>query len=386
MPASTTTTSSTTTTTTSIPTDPAVSTAPIEACHFPPNAFTNVGLGIPRSDVLAPSVGTITIGTLFVDFDDAEATRTTEDVFALLDPLVPEQFAAMSYGQLSVEFAPHFEWLRLSQPSAHYGDSITRSDTHLAWIQEAVDLADATVDFSGVDLVLVIANPDAAAVPFGPVFASTNPTYGYRADGTTFTTGITSGVDLTSWGGTWLVHELGHAMSLADLYIYGDPWPETHRFVGDWSLMGRIDGSAPEYFALERWQLGWIEDEQVICHLDGELTVEIEAVETAGGAKAIVIPTNAGGLGGSDTEAVVIESRRAIGYDERLARDGALVMVADSGIASGAGPVTVAAGTGNTYKTDVALQPGDSYSYGPVTVTVLGRTDTSDVIQVTVSR
>ncbi len=80
---------------------------------------------------------------------------------------------------------------------------------------------------------------------------------------------------MPAWGFLWLNHESGHTMGLPDLYAYQyDPanYDDQHRFVGGFGLMGYIDGNAPEFFAFERWQLGWLEDSQIICQPEGEQT------------------------------------------------------------------------------------------------------------------
>src|SRR5690606_12284097 len=133
--------------------------------------------------------------------------------------------------------------------------------------QEAVDLADAAVDFSQMDLVLVLTNPDATGIPYGRAFTGFAG-HGIQADGVTIANGITSGSDLLQWGHLRLNHEMGHSLGLPDLYAYpGSAAAEADQFAftGEFSLMGNIFGQAPELTAIERWMLGWLEDEQVLC-------------------------------------------------------------------------------------------------------------------------
>src|SRR5207247_1671509 len=102
----------------------------------------------------------------------------------------------------------------------------------------------------------------------------------FTADGKTFTNGATSGADLLVWGYKWLNHEVGHTMGLVDLYAFqGDG----HRFVGGFSMMGLISGLAPEYFAYERWLLGWLDDAQVSCQQSTDSTVTLTPIEQNGG-------------------------------------------------------------------------------------------------------
>jgi hypothetical protein len=91
----------------------------------------------------------------------------------------------------------------MSKPSTGYGWSSLTAALHQAYIQEAVSLADPSVDFSNEDIVIGMANPAATALSYGPAFTGGS----YSADGKTFYNAATSGADLTYWGSRWLNHE-----------------------------------------------------------------------------------------------------------------------------------------------------------------------------------
>jgi M6 family metalloprotease-like protein len=354
----------------------------VNACKFQPIAFTNVGFGLPKPDHKLPSTGTVKTIVLFADFEDSPASQTPEEVFALFSPNAEKFYADISYGRMDYVLEPHFVWLRLGQPSEHYGQAIATYEGHLEFIQEAVNLADADVDFSTADSVLVVVPPQASNVPYGPAFGA-NPGAGYTADGKIFENGVTSGADLLNWGFLWLNHETGHAMSLPDLYAYqADPsnYDDIHRFVGGFGLMGYIGGNAPEYFAFERWQLGWLDDEQIVCQQTDDQTTSLTAIETVGGTKAVVIPI-------SSTKAVIVESRRAVGYDEKLVKEGALVYTVDTSIYSGEGTLVVYPILDNDpYRDQSPLAAGESVTVEGVTITVLDATDEGDTVQVTITK
>ena len=158
-----------------------------------------------------PSTGIVRAAVLFAEFPDAQAVLSPEQVLAMISPGAEEYFRAVSYGRMEFHLEPHLEWLTLSRPAADYSAGLRDFVAHRDHIQEAVDLADAAVDFSDVDLVLVMNNPDALALPSGPTWT------GYRgqggvimADGVGIPNGITSGADLVNWGFLWLNHEVGH--------------------------------------------------------------------------------------------------------------------------------------------------------------------------------
>lgn len=289
------------------------------------------GLGFPRVSNRLPSTGTVRFAVIFVDFSDAVATRSPESVFALISPEAEKLFAAMSYGRLSVALQPTFRWLRMRKPSTGYGWPALSFQAHHAYIHEALRLAEsAGVNFAASDSFVVLANPEAAALVNGPAFTARYGD-GVRVKGKVLDSGATSGRDLPWWGYKWFNHEIGHALALPDLYAYAG---EAHRFVGEFSLMGLISGRAPEYFAWERWNLGWLDDEQVWCADRGTSERVLTPLQTAGGLKMVVVPTGR-------TSAVVVEHRAALGYDAQLPRGGPLVYAIDTAIASGLGVVKV---------------------------------------------
>ncbi len=338
---------------------------PVAPCRLPEAAYVGVGIGFPRSADRMRSIGTIRATVLFADFSDVPASTTPEQTFEILSPTASDFFDAVSYGSMDLVLEPHPVWLRMSEPSTTYAAAITQFDEHRDWLQEAIDLADADIDFSDTDVVVVIATPDATAIGYGPTFTGYDGPGGrLTADGVGITNGITSGADLTYWGGLWLNHELGHSMTLADLYSYVAPTGFTRPF----SMMDDIGGAAPEYFAYERWLLGWIEDAQIAC-LPASEQLLLSPVERAGGTKAAMVPVGA-------TRSVVVESRRALGWDAGLTREGAVVYVVDTSVRSGFGPIEVMNGRR-------ALGEGDSVTVEGVTITVVDADASGDTVQVT---
>jgi M6 family metalloprotease-like protein len=335
-----------------------------------------IALGFPKIEGLAPSTGKLTMKVLFVDFDDMPATKSVESVFSIIHPIAPEFFEEMSYGRLQLNLHPHFEWLRLSKSSTHYGKGIYEFLPHRDFIQEAVDLAASKVDFSETDVVLIMSNPDAEAIALGPVFKSLNPDYKIKTAEKDISVGITSGYDLNRWGGLWLAHETGHAFGLPDLYLFEGE--NQLRYVGTFGIMGTSEGRAPGHFAFERWVLGWLDDEQIYCIESGEVVIELEALENIGGTKAVVVPIDS-------TSALVVESRRKIGFDERT-YEGALVYLVNTALPGGSGPIQVRPGFDSEFIffQDAPLTKGETYTYENITVEVLETNKESDKVKVIV--
>lgn len=337
---------------------------PATACEIEEASYAGVGLGFPRSTDRLPSTGTVNGVVLFADFPDVEAEMTPEEAFALISPGAEDFFEAVSYGRMDLELHPNLEWLRLGNPSASYGEAIRTFEGHRAFISEAIALADDDVDFSDADIVIVISTPNASDITYGPAWTGGTFAGGtLTPDGARIRNGATSGIDLTGWGPTWLNHEMGHTMSLVDLYSFDGPTGFTRPF----SLMDLISSEAPEYLAYERWFLGWIDDNQIACRAASGTTM-LTPVEQATGKKAVIVPLEA-------TRALVVESRRALGYDHALSREGAVAYIVNTTIASGHGTIQVLNG-------QEALQEGDSVTSDGVTVTVVSSTESGDEVQV----
>jgi M6 family metalloprotease-like protein len=341
--------------------------------------------GWPRIDERLKSTGDVTATVVMVDFSDAPASMTPTDAFARISPSA-DVFKEMSYGKLNYAFKPQLKWYRMSKKSSDYVAGGWTFNKHRDYITEAAKLADADVDFSKTDSLIILANPDARGMGYsGPAFAATRKS-GITLDGKYISNGATSAYDLNDWKSIWLNHEVTHTLGLVDLYAFTQSNPANRhdnlRYTGEFSYMGfsSYESNAPSLLAFERWNLGWINDSQINCLKDVKSTILISPVQTSGGVKAVIIPI-------SRTKALVIESRRASGIDKNIAKSGALVYVVDSSIQSGQGPVKV-------FPSDVTSDPrylkapralGESVTTEGVTVKVTKSDDSGDTVEITKS-
>ena len=98
-------------------------------------------------------------------------------------------------------------------------------------------------------------------------------------------------------------------------------------------------------------------------------------IELTGGLKAVFIPT------GSNSS-IVVESRRAIGYDSALTKTGALVYTVDTSVPTGNGPIRVY--PNSSY--DSLLGADAQATIGNVTIRVLQSTSSGDTVRITVAK
>lgn len=338
----------------------------LAGCRLPEKGLrSDVGLGFPRNTNRLPSVGEVHLTVLFADFPDLPATMTPEQALALISPHAETFFTVTSYGKLKLVLDPYLHWTRMSKPSADFGfHRGSGFDVHRAYLQEAIDLT-PEADYSRAQGVVVIANPAVKAIDYGPAFTA-SPGFGVQAGGREILNGATSGSDLTYWGWVWFNHEIGHALSLIDL---AGPAPENghwNTYVGDFSVMGNVSGIGREYLGWERWQLGWLDDSQVICAGAADLEAALTPIEEPRGAKIVVVP-----LG--ETRAVIVESRHAEWFDRQLPRSGLLVYVVDTAIGTHDGAIRIVPHSPNEdHYLSSLLTEGRSVEIEGVTVTALG--------------
>jgi M6 family metalloprotease-like protein len=363
-------------------TAPALSNTPTAECKLPVadgRGDVSIG-GWPRITERSKTTGKVVATVIMVDFSDAPATMTPQAAFAKISGATAT-FNEVSYGQLNYEFNPQYKWYRMSKPSTQYAPLNQSFSAHRAYIAEAAALADSEVDFSSTDNIVILSNPDARGLGMaGPAFAAIRGN-GLTLDGKYISNGTTSAYDLNYWKSIWLNHEITHTMGLVDVYAATRENAansyDGHRYVGEFSYMGfsSFEGNAPGLFAFERWNLGWLEDSQIVCSSAKEISQLVTPVQSAGGIKAVIVPL-------SRTKALVVESRRAIGIDKNIAKTGALVYIVDSSLQSGYGPVKI-------YPSSVSTDPrylqapravGESVTVEGITVSVTSASSAGDTV------
>ncbi|KAG5785760.1 hypothetical protein H9Q73_000615 [Fusarium xylarioides] len=146
---------------------------------------------------------------------------------------------------------------------------------------------------------------------------------------------VTFGADpYISWGYKAVNHETGHSICLPDYYPNTPDLP-TGYYTGGWSIMGNVGGVAPDFFAWDKWRLGWLADKAIDCVRErGTTKHTLTPVEVEGGVKAVVVAK-------SDTVALVVEARVAKGVDGNTCAPGVLLHTVDTALATSEGSIKV---------------------------------------------
>lgn len=380
-------------------TAPVASTGDVALCKLPARVtddpYQYQLLGIPRPAGFAPSAGTVEVAILFVDYSDARATSSPEQELGLLSPFALSQyFSDVSYGQMELVIKPYSTWINLDQPASYYRDILRAEgrseEVERDFLQDVVNFADPNVDFSNTDILLVIANPQASDdFQYLYIFSTAENALGVQADGATMRSGVMIGSDLLnpdlaeSYRNNSFARNIASAMSLMYLRYGSDVSEDVFvraSSVGVFSIMGwNLDSQrAPGMFAFERWQLGWMDDGQIVCQTGGEQTTDLSAIEQAGGTKAVMIP-----LG--ERSALVVESRRATGTDQDLVKEGALVYTVDTSVERNGAPIRVLpAFEDDLYREQSPLAQGESITHCNITITNVAAGAEGDMVNVSI--
>lgn len=287
----------------------------------------------------------VRLATIPVDWEDFPADPKDLSEKHQQVRIFMEYYERVSNGLL--RFEPIFagSWYRLPDPIATYPQANT-SDFNNKLAKHAVDAADPDLDFSAVDIVVLVF-PDYPPIPVTDMdvpFASaqafnslttgppgTDPRNIFSDEG--FVRNYMGGGNYFDhplrpvW--SYYIHEAAHMWNLPDWYMRDANYTsENFRSIDErsysmgplsaWGVMSSQDGPSRTFVAWSRWLVGWLTDQQVDCYeLDqviahGPFDTELLALDTyQPGVKAVMIRTG-------PHSGLVIESRRPVFPDHDL--------------------------------------------------------------------
>ncbi|KAH7014813.1 hypothetical protein EDB80DRAFT_831543 [Ilyonectria destructans] len=312
----------------------------LSSCKLPAQDNVHFSVGFNYAGDCVPTSGELQAFMIFVDFSDAEAPSNDppENLRDFFLPNAVEWYTKASNGALSLNItADVSRYYRMPAPAASYHwETGLSSQEHQAYIQDALQAYTENGSRPPppeTEVLYVVPTRSASSYITRSIAldARVNTREGVYVARKT----ITFGTDpFDTWGFKTLNHETGHAMCLPDYYPYAAGLTTEH-YVGGWSAMGLIGGPAPDFFAWDKWRLGWLSDENIDCVLEHGTSEHIlTPLEVTGGTKGVVIAVN-------ETAAVVAEVRVAEGLDSNICAPGVLLYTIDTAIASGNGPIRV---------------------------------------------
>ena len=312
--------------------------APIDTCRITQgdSDLRNFSSGFPIKPERMTLSASTKVAVLAVDFQDLRAKSNPQKDLADALSAMNRYFRSSSTKPVSFSFITPSTYFNLPNSVADYGlggDFFSggfdqrKQENYWNYVRAAIAVADPTVDFTGVKTIIVAGPPNVTNAQIG-VFvaqAATSDQAFQTAEGSVANVLIRGNDqvrDLANW-----THEMGHMLGLTDIRDTRNLGAQKSDGMGVFDLMA--NPMVPELTVWHRFLLGIVNDNQIRCVTQEAASFHwIRPVaEKTSGVKGVVIP-----LG--PFEAIVVESRRSLGYDTRLfkSQEGALVYSLDTRI------------------------------------------------------
>ncbi len=337
--------------------------------------------GFPRDSSLIPSTGKIRHLFIYVDFPDNKSTQATKSFADQYFVEAKKFIETQSYGRLVIESDVTPKVFRINKNSAIYGMSQDGQGKGEQLIQDAISAADSSVDFSKYDFVTVIPPKNTTTIKFGGTHMG-GPNL-YISKEKSFSSGITIGENKLSnfseRGSGWSMfsHETGHVLGLTHPFYQRDGGPGAI-----WDLMGNGGTSVPEFIGWHRFELGWLNELEILCL--SKVSLKTETVMLA--------PINSN-ASGKKFAMVAIDSKRALGIEVRRAskydkltsaEEGTLVYLIDVSKGDDEGIITVLGSKGTTKENQTlgSLRINEKITHQGITIKVISSGKSGDKVEI----
>lgn len=335
-----------------------------------------------RTSTLVDTSKIIRVLLFSVDFPDLISSNQNSPDFNELIKSVSDYYTSQSNGKVKFAWTVAPKFARMTKAIDSYGVGSRAAGSVWQLNSDIQDLAFQTYKREDFDVVIGSAPTSTTReqIASSPAF----PTRDSRYKPATYLGG-----DYWSNGSSWtiLAHEFGHfALGIADLYDFNSSmlgqagFEAQFQHMGIYDLMNWAGGAGLELTAWSRWIGKLITDSQIRClPTTSTITLLNPIQEQVNEVKGLVIPI-------SESKAIVIENRAALGYDTRLSSGarGVIVYVVDSTIESGFGPMRLVRKVGSTDNLfrDNALKLGESITHLNFTIKVVGQSGENMYVEV----
>lgn len=236
-------------------------------------------------------------------------------------------YKSVSYGNIQFTYEVPDRYFRIDKPSNSYRLNQIKGDTNpdgATYFQDALRVADPSVDFSPYDVVYIIPSNTVTEITYGPAFPMGSGNDLLKTNEKTFRSGSFAGTDSrrqeNSLEWVWLAHETGHLFGLEHPWRTGvltSSGNLDNSSIAIWDLMMSMGKSSPtshEFLGWTRFLIGWLDDDRINCQvrqalLSGPIDLVLSPlVGNSLGTKLALVKI-------SDTKAIAIEVRQNLGFD-----------------------------------------------------------------------
>jgi M6 family metalloprotease-like protein len=249
-------------------------------------------------------------------------------------------------------------------------------------IQDAINAADTSIDFTTYQFVTVVPPRDTKTILFSGAMVGNAESF--TSTERNFSSAIWIGknklVNFKSPGFGWsfYAHEIGHVLGITHPYFQRNGGPGAI-----WDLMGNGGTSVPEFIGWHRFLLNWLNDNEVICLSKDSLKQQRILVtpinSNSSKTKVIIVRINS-------LQALFLEVRRTSTYDKLLKEEtGAIVYRVDVSKGDDEGIISILGkkGTKREGQTLETIRRGERIQSDGVSFQVISSSNLGDTIQIT---
>jgi M6 family metalloprotease-like protein len=353
----------------------------VETCRLGKVNQEILSAGFPRYSSLIPSTGNIRSLFLYVDFPDNKSTAVPKgftDQYALTAKKFLE---TQSYGRAKFTFESSPKVYRINKKSSVYQMFSDGQGDAGALIQDAINAADAEIDFGKYDFLTIVPPKNTTTILSGGAITGGADTF--KSAERNFSSGVVIGktklsnFSLPGFGWSFYSHEVGHVLGITHPFLQRDGEP-----AAIWDLMGNGGTSAPEFISWHRFLLDWLTESEIACFAGSSFSNSrlflTPLNTTSKGKKMVVITLNA-------KQALVIEVRRASTYDKlQKYEEGTIVYRVDVSKGDDKGIITILGNKGTKREGQIleSIKPGESVTSNGYVIKIISSSKSGDTVEI----
>ena len=270
------------------------------------------GFPIPEGRINLLSGAKIQI--IGVDFPDKKGgVKSPKDLYQEIATQTENFWTSQSSGNGKFQWNWYPDWVNMPNPIKSYqlGGSFFEGKfnppAYFNFAENIIAQTDKNIDFTGINFLILVFPQGISNDEIGTFVVHTQGSY--RTNEGTIYNLIIAGGDYANYD--TYIHEFGHAFGLTDIRDTLDLGNQKQ----DGMYFDVMNNYIyPELLAWHRFLLGFLLPSQVHCITNKDASTHwlTPVAQQSKNVKAVIIPL-------SSTRALIVESRRALGYDYKLA-------------------------------------------------------------------